>query len=436
MRVLAVGVSHRTADLRLLERAAVPAGEIGAVLRDLLRCDNLSEAIVISSRNRVEVYAEVESFQGGLADIIGVLPRHAEVDTAGLYEHLYVHHAAAAAQHLFTVTAGLDSQIVGEAQTIDQVHAAYLVAREAGTVGATLHELIQQALRVGNRVHTETGLARTGDPSSTEAETVLETLADAGQLLGGLPGRRALVVGAGSTGGLAAAALRRMGIGGVIIADHAEADPGRLAAGLRAQGVPARSAGLADLAEQIAEVDVVVCCSGTLGVVVDEATVIAATADREADRALVVCDLSVPCDVESRVATLAGVHVITVTGVDRGAATVPELDTRRAHAIVAEELRGYLAAQRSARATPAVSALRRRAAQVVHTELVRMDGRLPGLDSTVRDEVTRTVRRVVDRLLHNPIVRIKELASDPTHLGYTDVVRELFQLELHPAAGA
>ncbi|MDQ3404378.1 MAG: glutamyl-tRNA reductase, partial [Actinomycetota bacterium] len=162
MSILAVGMSHRTADLRLLERVAVAAVDVPKVLGELLACEAVSEAVLVSTCNRVEVYAVVDSFHGGLGDIVGVLARQSGEDATSLYEHLYVHYAAAAAEHLFSVTAGLDSMVVGESQILGQVRLAYSAAREAGTVGRTLHELTQQALRVGKRVHTDTGLDAAG----------------------------------------------------------------------------------------------------------------------------------------------------------------------------------------------------------------------------------------------------------------------------------
>ncbi|GAB3455114.1 glutamyl-tRNA reductase [Actinophytocola sediminis] len=422
MSLLAVGLSHRSADLRVLERATVPAGEVGKVLDELLRRDNIVEATMVTTCNRVEVYAVVQAFHGGLADIVAVLGRHSGLDAAQLYEHLYVHYAAAAVEHLFAVSAGLDSMVVGESQILGQVRNAYGTAREAGTVGRTLHELIQRALRVGKRVHSETGLDRAG------GSVVSEALADADRLLDGLTGRRALIVGAGSMGGLAAAALRRAGIGEIVVANRTESAGARLAELQREQGVPASAVGLGDLAGQIAAADVVVSCTGASDTVIDTETVGRAVAGRT--RALVFCDLGLPRDVAAAVADFAHVTIVDLESLQRRLATSPSgLDTRRASAIVADEVRGYFATQRSAEVTPTITALRRRAAEVVDAELLRLDSRLPELDAGVRGELAHTVRRVVDKLLHTPTVRVKELASGPGGAEYAEALRELFQLD-------
>jgi glutamyl-tRNA reductase len=405
--------------MQVLERATVPAGEVGKVLDELTRCDNVVEATLVTTCNRVEVYAVVQAFHGGLADIVTVLGRHSGLDTGALYEHLYVHYAEAAVGHLFSVAAGLDSMVVGESQILGQVRLAYGAAREAGTVGRTLHELIQRALRVGKRVHTETDLSRAG------GSVVSEALADADTLLDGLAGRRALLVGAGSMGALSAAALRRAGIGEVVVANRTEQTAARLAELLVSQGVPASAAGLGDLAGQIAAADLVVSCTGAGDTVIDADVVAPRT------RPLVFCDLGLPRDVAADVADLDGVTIIDLESLQRRLAESPSgLDTRRATGIVADEVRAYLATQRSAEVTPTVTALRRRAAEVVDAELLRLDSRLPGdVDGKVRGEVAQTVRRVVDKLLHTPTVRVKELASGPGGAEYAEALRELFQLD-------
>jgi glutamyl-tRNA reductase len=422
MSVLAVGISHRSADVRVLERATVPAGAVTKVLDELMRCENVVEATLVTTCNRVEVYTVVQAFHAGLADVVGVLGRHSGLDVAELYEHLYVHYAAAAAEHLFRVSAGLDSMVVGEAQILGQVRTAYNTAREAGTAGRTLHELFQRALRVGKRVHSETGLDAAG------GSVVSEALADADRVLGGLAGRRALIVGAGSMGGLSAAALRRAGIGEIVIANRTVRTGARMAQLQIEHGTPARAVGLDDLPAHIAEADVVVACTGATGTVIDASMIPGRV------RPLVVCDLGLPRDVAADAAELRGVTIVDLESLQRRLVESPSgLDTRRATTIVADEVAAYLATQRSAEVTPTVTALRRRAAEVVDAELLRLNSRLE-LDGATRAEVAQTVRRVVDKLLHTPTVRVKELATGPNGVEYAEALRELFQLD--PAAPA
>jgi glutamyl-tRNA reductase len=434
MSVLLVGLSHRSAPVEILERACVSSQDVSKLLDELTRHGRVGEAMVLSTCNRVEVYAFVEAFHGGLADVSGMLARHAGLDVSALSPFLYVHYAASAVEHLFSVAAGLDSMVVGEAQILGQLRGAYGVAVEAGTVGRAMHELAQQALRVGKRSHSETGIDAAG------ASLVSEALADAQRLLGGLVGRRALVLGAGSMGALSAAQLRRAEVGSIVVVNRTPERAARLAAALTGEGVASRCAALDQLAGEIALADVLVTCTGAVGTVLGAYTVAEALGHREPDRPLVICDLGLPRDVDAAVAELPGVSVVDLVtlnerlsrGTEGGGASVREV--RR---IVTEEVAQYLSAQRCAEVTPTVTALRRRAAEVVDAELLRMSGRLPDLEPQVRDEFARTVRRVVDKLLHTPTVRVKQLAEAPGGDTYAEALRELFGLDPQsPAAVA
>ncbi|KZB81890.1 glutamyl-tRNA reductase [Amycolatopsis regifaucium] len=426
MSVLAVGLSHRSAELSTLERVAVPATDVTKVLHELQQAEHVSEAILVSTCNRIEVYAVVETFHGGLNDVSGVLARQAGMQPADLYDSLYVHYAGAAIEHLFSVTSGLDSMVVGETQILGQIRSSYATARDAGTVGRTLHELIQTTLRVGKRVHSETGLDQLG------ASVVSEALAAAGDI----EGKHALIVGAGSMGALTASHLRKSGIGELTIANRTEARAARLAAASVEQGVPAKAVRMSGIAAAVAEADVVVCCTGAQAAVFTAEHVPA-----RGGRPLVVCDLGLPRDVEHDVAELADVTVVDLETIQRrmreAGTPTTERQTAKATGIVLDEVREYLAGQRSAEVTPTVTALRRRAAEVVDAELLRLDNRLPDLEAGVREEVGRTVRRVVDKLLHAPTVRVKQLAAETADTDYANALRELFCLDPQaPAAVA
>ncbi|MEV7554919.1 glutamyl-tRNA reductase [Amycolatopsis sp. NPDC089917] len=426
MSVLAVGLSHRSAELNTLERVAVPATDVTKVLHQLQQAEHVSEAILVSTCNRIEVYAVVETFHGGLNDVSDVLARQAGMEPADLYDSLYVHYAGAAIEHLFSVTSGLDSMVVGETQILGQIRSSYATAREAGTVGRTLHELIQTTLRVGKRVHSETGLDQLG------ASVVSEALAAAGDIAG----KHALIVGAGSMGALTASHLRKSGIGEITIANRTEAKAARLAAASAEQGVPAKAVRMSGIAAAVAEADVVVCCTGAQAAVFTAEHVPA-----RAGRPLVVCDLGLPRDVDHDVAELADVTVVDLETIQRrmreAGTPTTERQTAKATGIVLDEVREYLAGQRSAEVTPTVTALRRRAAEVVDAELLRLDNRLPDLEAGVREEVGRTVRRVVDKLLHAPTVRVKQLAAETADTDYANALRELFCLDPQaPAAVA
>ena len=474
MSLLVVGLSHRTAPVPVLERATVPAEDAGKFLAELMKSSNVAEAMLLSTCNRVEVYAVVETFHGGMAEVIGALARHAGSDVDGLADHLYVHYAAAAVEHAFSVAAGLDSMVVGESQILGQLRAAYASAADGGAAGRTLHELAQQALRVGKRVHAATGIDSAG--GSVVAEALADAAAVLGALagrdaapaaaegglagrhtspagpesapsdlagrhtapagpesaLGGLAGCHAVLVGAGSMGGLAAAHLRRAGVASLTVVNRSVPAAQRLASAAVADGVPATAAGLDELAAVLADAQLVVCCTGSVGAVIDATTVRRARGEARsaAQHPLVVCDLGLPRDVTPDVGQLPGVIVIDLTTLQERLSALPAgADVARAHEIVAAEVAAFLAAQRSATVTPTVTALRQLADEVVAAELLRLESRLPGVDESVRAELARTVRRVVDKLLHTPTVRIKELAAGPAGQAYADALRELFDLD-------
>ena len=428
MSLLVVGLSHRGAPVEVLERAAVSCTDASKVLHQLLEREHVAEALLLSTCNRVEVYAVVTAFHEGLTDITDVLAHQSAITRNGLSEHLYVYYAAAAVEHLFSVAAGLDSMVVGESQILGQLRTAYAGAEQAGTVGHTLHDVVQQALRVGKRVHTETAIDAAG------ASVVSEALAAAAAVLpgpdwAGLAGRRVLVLGAGSLGALVTAQLRRAGVAEIVLANRTPGSAQRLAALCQAEGTPARVVGLDGLTAALPTVDLVVCCTGAPGAVLGIEHVTGAGSNRR--RPLVVCDLALPRNVEPAVGDVPGVTLLDLTTVahrmEQRGTGLGAVDS--AEHLVAQEVRSYLLAQRTAEVIPTVAALRKRAADVVDVELQRLDGRLPGLDAAVRTELTRTVRRVVDKLLHAPTVRVKELAKAGGGEAYADALRELFELD-------
>ncbi|WP_132471752.1 glutamyl-tRNA reductase [Rhodococcus sp. SMB37] len=430
MSVLLVGISHRSAPVSVLEKVAVADTDRPKLTDKMMASDHISEAMIVSTCNRVEIYAVVDAFHGALADVSELLSEHAGLTLADLHKHAYVRYSEAAAEHLFSVASGLDSMVVGEQQILGQIRTAYATADAQQAAGRALHELAQQALRVGKRVHSETGIDSAG------ASVVSVALDKAGALFGGggLGGRTAAVIGAGAMGGLAVAHLTRSGIAKIILTNRTRDRAERLAATARGNGVEAEVVDFGDLAAALAQADVAVTCTGAVGTVVTLADAHRALAQSgRGERPLAICDLGLPRDVEPAVSGLPGVTVFDMEALQRDpAAGAASDDAEAARAIVASELAGYLTTQRLAEVTPTVTALRQRAAEVVEGELMRLDSRLPDLGDGQRDEVARTVRRVVDKLLHAPTVRVKQLASTPGGDQYAEALRELF--ELRPGA--
>ncbi len=421
MSVLAVGLSHRSAPVPLLERTAVGADELAKVLHELRDAPHVGESLVLSTCNRVEVYADVDKFHGGVSAVSELLAQVSGVPLETLTPHLYVHYEDRAVQHLFSVACGLDSMVVGEDQILGQLRTAYRVAIEEGATGRVLGPLVQRALRVGKRARSETEIDRAG------ASLVGAGLELAAAAIGPLAGRPALVVGAGSMSALAGASLRRAGVGEITVVNRSAAAAERLAATL-----DGRAVGLDRLSESMAGVDLVVSATGAAGTVVGEDAVAAGVRARSG-RPLFVLDLALPRDVDPAVRTLPGVTVVDLEVLSAALAGGPSSrEVEAVRRIVAEEVGDFLGAQRSARVAPTVVALRSKAAGLVDAELARLTGRLPDLDERSRREVADAVRRVVEKLLHGPSVRVKELAVEPGGDSYAEALRKLFDLD--PAA--
>ncbi|OQS16493.1 glutamyl-tRNA reductase, partial [Nocardia donostiensis] len=294
MSVLLVGISHRSAPVAVLEKVAITDDDRPKLIDRMLASSRISEAMIVSTCNRVEVYAVVDAFHGGLAEVGDLLSNHSGLAMPDLTRHAYVRYSEAAAEHLFAVASGLDSMVVGEQQVLSQIRSAYSSADAQQAVGRTLHELAQHALRVGKRVHSETGIDRAG------ASVVSVALERATTVLGPLTGKTAVVVGAGAMGGLAVAHLSRAGIGRIIVVNRTIDRARRLAATAGTHGVPATGYELSRLTEAMADADVVVSCTGAVGAVITLADTHNALADRDrtGQRPLVFCDLGLPRDVE------------------------------------------------------------------------------------------------------------------------------------------
>ncbi|MFJ7158321.1 glutamyl-tRNA reductase [Streptomyces sp. NPDC101118] len=538
MSLLVVGLSHRSAPVSVLERAALTADAKVKLLHDTLAAEPATEAAVLATCNRIELYADVDKFHAGVAELSTLLAQHSGVALEELTPYLYVHYEDRAVHHLFSVACGLDSMVVGEGQILGQIKDALALGQELHTAGRLINDLFQQALRVGKRAHSETGIDRAGQSLVTFG---LEQLAVDVPVEAWAAGKRALVIGAGSMSSLAAATLARLGVAEVVVANRTLERAERLVE-ILGEKVAARAVAMDSVGRELTRVDVAVSCTGATGLVLTEDDVAAAvgsvraepslsetagsapgprtpgpvvaadpavvarlaeaaarlgrladagaartlTAEAAgadacpvdfapagasgraaiagvdasslelhgawADRAeaagrqpvrraavpaqaggavrLALLDLAMPRDIDAAVHRIPGVRLVDIESLAEASADAPmATDVELVKEIVADEVAAFGAAQRAAHITPTVVALRAMAAEVVASEVARLDGRLPDLDERQRAEVTQTVRRVVDKLLHAPTVRVKQLASEPGGAGYAEALRELFDLD-------
>jgi glutamyl-tRNA reductase len=416
MSVLVVGISHNSAPVHLLEKVALDRDGVHKLVHDAAACEHVSEATVIATCNRLEIYADVDRFHGSVEDVSRLLVDRAGQSPDAMLPHLYVHYDDGAVSHLFQVAAGLDSMAVGEGQILGQTREALRLGQELGTVGPALNVLFQQALRVGKRSRAET------DIDSAAPSLVSAALDRSGEAVGNLASKRVLVVGAGSMAGLATATVARLGAAEITVANRSLERATRLA-----EEYGGRAAPLGDLAAELTVADVVIACAGAAGLLVTLEMVVAARPDQ---RPLSIIDLALPHDVDPAVAAVPGVTLINLADL---AAELHESEAGRevheVRRIVTQEVTAFLAARRQASVTPTVVALRSMATSVVEAEMERLVGRLPDLDPQARDEVLQTVRRVADKLLHQPTVRVKELANETGAVSYAAALAELFALD-------
>ncbi|HEY9373043.1 glutamyl-tRNA reductase [Streptomyces sp.] len=428
MSLLVVGLSHRSAPVSVLERAALSGDAQVKLLHDTLAAEPAVEGTVLATCNRIELYADVDKFHAGVAELSTLLAQHSGVGLEELTPYLYVHYEDRAVHHLFSVACGLDSMVVGEGQILGQIKDALAIGQEQHTAGRLLNDLFQQALRVGKRAHSETGIDRAGQSLVTFG---LSQLADGTDVNAWAAGKRALVIGAGSMSSLAAATLARAGVAEIVIANRTMARAERLAEILTepgGSGVAARAVEMVAVGDELTRADVVVSCTGATGLVLSGDAVETAMAGRTAPLALL--DLAMPRDIDGAAHRMDGVRLVDIESLAEASADAPmAADVDQVRSIVSDEVAAFGAAQRAAHITPTVVALRTMAADVVAGEVARLEGRLPGLDDKTRAEITQTVRRVVDKLLHAPTVRVKQLASEPGGAGYADALRTLFDLD-------
>jgi glutamyl-tRNA reductase len=421
--LLALGASHKTAPLALREKLALPAGRAARVLGELTEHNGVHEAVALFTCNRTELYLVTDDALEAENTTLAILSRQAELRPTELIGSLYSLRGREAVEHLFSVTAGLDSMIVGEAEIQGQVKRAYEMALVEGVSGPVSNRLFRDALAAGKRVRTETGVAR----SNVSISTVAVQLAT--DFLGELADRRVLVIGAGENAELTARALRDRGVHTLFVANRRY----DRALGL-AQEFGGRAVTFEDMPRELEAADIVVTSTGAPHQIVgrDELEFVAAS---RMGRPLVMIDLAVPRDIEPSVRDCPGIALYDMDDLQRAVAR--NLDARVAEAEEAivlvredvERFEGWLA---SLDVVPTISALRRRADEVVRQVLAENEPRWESLSEADRERVEVMARAVVSRLLHEPTVRLKDRSS----YHHMHALRELFGLDPAPVEEA
>jgi glutamyl-tRNA reductase len=421
MPVIAVGLTYRNTPLELLERLAIDAERRPKALALLLDREHVKEGVILSTCNRVEVYAAIDRFHDGGHAVRRFLTEFHDVHPGQLADYLQGYFEARAVQHLFAVTSGIDSMVVGEAQILGQVREAFQAAQSERTVGPVLSALFTQALKVARRARRETAIGE------GLASTLSVSLEVARRQLGTLAGRRALIVGAGRMARLAGRTLQEAEVAELVIANRTMARGAALAAELGGRSVP-----LEAIERELARADLLVACTAAVVPTVKLATVHRGLARRAPGKPLVVLDLGVPRDVETEVRQLPGVVLADLDALRALLETQDDgqgREVERVRALIAEETAAFMNGQREAKLVPTIRALRARAEYVREQELRRAGARLAGLSPRQRQAVEAVTRGLVNKLLHDPIVRGKALAAGANGELYANILRQLYALD-------
>jgi len=425
MSLVVVGLSHRTVPLEILERMTVSAEHLPKALGDLVGRDFVSEAVILSTCHRTEIYVVAERFHGGVQDIRHFLTGLAFLPPEDFSDNLFTYHDENAASHLFSVAAGLDSVVLGESQVLGQVRTAWERAREEGAAGSRLSALFRHALEVGKRVRSETAIGR-GVTSLSQAAVAMAT-----DRLGTLEGRKLVLLGAGEMGegmaaDLAASTDASDGDGPEVVV----ASRTRHRAVKVAEKVGAQVVDIEQLPAALAEADVLLSSTGSPTVVLG-ADVLARVMGARSSRPLLMVDMGMPRDIDPAVRSLPGVTLLDLA--DLREFVEAGIDERRkevdrVRAIVADEVGRFQDAVAERQAAPLVTALRERAEDLRLAELARHRNRLEGLDARQQEAVGALTRSILAKLLHEPTVRLKESAGSARGERLSEATRELFDL--------
>ncbi|MCE2808332.1 MAG: glutamyl-tRNA reductase [Actinobacteria bacterium] len=419
MSVVVVGLNHRTVPLALLERVTIDDTRLPKALADVLSHDHVSEAVVLSTCNRTEVYVVAEKFHPAYGDLRTFFSELAFAAPEELADHLYVHDADAAAGHLFRVASGIDSAVVGEAEILGQVRHSWDVAQSEGAAGSQLNLLFRHALEVGKRARTETGIGRHVASVSTAA------VAMAAQRLGSLEGRSILVMGAGEMGEGMVRALATNGVSDIRIANRTWENAAELAE--RLGGTPIR---LAELDAALTEVDLLLTGTGANSMIIEHSDIERVMRAR-GDREILVVDVAVPRDVDPAAADIPGVTILDMDDL-RAFAEAGMAERRREVASVesmcAEELERYLSVISAREVAPLVSRLHEQSEDIRVAELDRLRARLGDLDERQLEALDALTKGIVAKLLHQPTVRLKDAAGSPRGERLAEALRDLFEL--------
>ena len=419
LSVVVVGLNHKTAPIAVLERLAIGDERLAKALHQLGTYEHVLEGAILSTCNRIEVYAAVTKFHGGAQDLRNFLAEFCHVAPEDFVDHLYTYYDDSAVRHLFRVASGIDSLVVGEGEILGQVRRSYQIASAEGMAGRLLGTAFRRALRVGKRARTETSIARNPVSVSSAAVELARRAFE-----GSLEGRRIGIIGAGKMGRLAARALASAGASSVVLVNRGEE---------RARAFTDEfemdSYSFDDLETVMSNVDIVISSTSAAGTVIEAARVRDAAARRTGDTPLFIVDIAVPRDVEVEVGTIPRVVLRDIE--DLRGVVETNLGSRlgevsKVEDIIGSELDRFLEWERSSESAPIAAALVAAAEEIRRAEVERLR---PDLSVEQREAVDQLTRRIVSKMLHAPLKNLREVAGSKQGYVHLTVLRDLFELD-------
>mgnify|MGYP001491571011 FL=1 len=419
MSVIVVGLNHRTVPLDLFEKMTVPEAKLPKALADLSSRENISESVILSTCNRIEIYAYAEKFHGAYQDIRNFLSEISHVAPEDFSDHLIGLFGSDAVEHLFKVSSGIDSAVIGEHEILGQVRSAWELAIEEQAVGTVLNSLFRHSLEVGKRARSETSISR----NITSVSQAAVAMAD--KQLNGLIGKRVLVVGAGEMGEGMAKSLHAGGITELRVAnrtwDRAVETAERL------NGKPVR---LDELPQNLTEVDLLLTSTGATAAILEYGDLDEAARQREG-RELLIVDIAVPRDVDPASAELDGVTLLDMDDLREFAEKgirAREKEVSSVIEIINEELERFLNLFSARSVAPIVTQLHSRAEEIRNSELQKLFRKFPELTPEQLKGIETLTSAIANKLMHEPTVRLKDAAGTPKGERLSEALQDLFDL--------
>lgn len=419
MSVIVVGLNHRTVPLDLFEKMTVPEAKLPKALADLSSRENISESVILSTCNRIEIYAYAEKFHGAYQDIRNFLSEISHVAPEDFSDHLIGLFGSDAIEHLFKVSSGIDSAVIGEHEILGQVRSAWELAVEEKVVGTVLNSLFRHSLEVGKRARSETSISR----NITSVSQAAVAMAD--KQLDGLIGKRVLVVGAGEMGEGMAKSLHAGGITELRIANRTW--DRALETAERLNGKPVR---LDELPQNLTEVDLLLTSTGATAAILEYGDLDEAARQRKG-RELLIVDIAVPRDVDPAAADLDGVTLLDMDDLREFAEKgirAREKEVSSVIEIINEELERFLNLFSARSVAPIVTQLHSRAEEIRNSELQKLFRKFPELTPEQLKGIETLTSAIANKLMHEPTVRLKDAAGTPKGERLSEALQDLFDL--------